>query len=124
MSFKTTHAALALSAVAAVALPAAALAGANPVATPSAAVARVAQNHTVVLKNTRFHPAALSIHRGDSVTWLWRDGGLRHNVTGSGFRSRTQSTGSFTARFGHRGTFNYVCTIHAALGMKGKIVVH
>ncbi len=119
MSFKRTHAALVLGAIAAVALPAAAIAGADVAPT-----ARLAQNHTVVLKNTRFHPAALSIHRGDSVTWLWRDGGLRHNVTASGFHSRTQATGSFTVRFNRAGTFDYRCTIHVAEGMKGKIVVH
>jgi plastocyanin len=123
MSFKRTHAALVLSAAAAIALPAAALAGAAGPSTPPT-VARVAQNHTVVLKNIRFHPAALSIHRGDSVTWLWRDGGVRHNVTASGFHSRTQGTGSFTVRFNRTGTFNYHCTIHVAEGMKGKIVVH
>jgi plastocyanin len=120
MSFKRTHAALVLSAVAAIALPAAALAGAGG----TVGGVRVAQSHTVVLKNTRFHPATLSIHRGDRVTWLWRDGGTRHNVTGSGFHSRTQGQGSFTVRFNRAGTFNYRCTIHVAEGMKGKIVVH
>jgi plastocyanin len=117
MSLKRTHLALVLCAVAAIALPAAALAGADPGAGD-------AQSHTVVLKNTRFHPGTLSIHRGDSVTWLWRDGGVRHNVTGSSFHSRTQGTGSFTVRFTHAGTFAYRCTIHAAEGMRGKIVVH
>lgn len=119
MSFKRTHVALLLGAAAAIALPAAALAGAG-----SAPAARVAQDHTVVLKYTRFHPATLSIHRGDSVTWLWRDGGIRHNVTAASFRSRTQATGSFTVRFERAGTFDYRCTIHAAEGMKGKVVVH
>jgi plastocyanin len=120
MSFKSTHAALVLGAIAAIALPAAALAGADGVRP----TARLAQNHTVVLKNTRFHPATLSIHRGDSVTWLWRDGEVRHNVTASSFHSRTQGTGSFKVRFGRAGTFNYHCTIHVEEGMKGKIVVH
>lgn len=124
MSFKRTRATLVLSVVAAVALPAAALAGVEGLGIPSAPAARVAQDHTVTLKNTRFHPATLSIRRGDSVTWLWRDGGIRHNVTGVGFHSRTQATGSFTVRFGHRGTFDYVCTIHVAEGMKGKVIVH
>lgn len=120
MSIKRTHAALALSALAAIALPAAALAGAGG----GTAEVRAAQSHSVVLKNIRFHPGTLSIHRGDSVTWLWRDGGVRHNVTGAGFHSRTQGTGSFTVRFNRAGTFNYHCTIHVAEGMRGKIVVH
>lgn len=85
---------------------------------------RSASTHTVTLKNIAFHPANLSIKRGDSVTWQWRDGSTQHNVTGSGFKSRTMSKGSFTVRFARRGTFSYHCTIHVSLGMKGKIVVH
>ena len=86
--------------------------------------ARASSNHTVVLKETRFHPATLSIHRNDTVTWLWRDGGERHNVTFHGFHSRTQGSGSYTVRFTHSGTFSYRCTLHEAEGMRGKIVVH
>ncbi|HEY7830679.1 MAG TPA: plastocyanin/azurin family copper-binding protein [Solirubrobacteraceae bacterium] len=86
--------------------------------------AHAARSHTVTLKNIAFHPGNLSINRGDSVTWQWRDGETEHNVTGHGFHSRTQSRGSFTVRFTHSGTFNYHCTIHVSEGMKGKIVVH
>jgi plastocyanin len=86
--------------------------------------ARSTSGHTVVLKNISFHPGTLSIRRGDSVTWLWRDGGLEHNVTFAGFHSRTQGTGSYTVKFSRRGTFNYRCTIHVALGMRGRIIVH
>jgi plastocyanin len=102
---------LALAAVAIV--PASALGGAH-----------AASTHTVTLKNIMFHPGNLSINRGDSVTWLWRDGSIKHNVTGSGFHSRTQASGSFTVRFTHSGTFKYRCTIHVSQGMKGTIVVH
>jgi plastocyanin len=86
--------------------------------------ARSASAHTVVLKEIGFHPATLNIRRGDSVTWLWRDGGVEHNVTSAGFHSRTQGHGSYTVRFTRRGTFSYRCTIHVALGMRGKVVVH
>jgi plastocyanin len=85
--------------------------------------ARSASGHTVVLKELRFNPATVNIRRGDSVTWLWRDGGIEHNVTFSGFHSRTQGHGSYTIKFTRRGTFSYRCTIHVALGMRGKIVV-
>jgi plastocyanin len=86
--------------------------------------ARLTSSHSVTLKNIRFHPSTLSIHRGDSVTWLWRDSGTEHNVTGHSFRSRTQTRGSFTVRFAHAGSFSYHCTIHGHEGMKGKIIVH
>jgi plastocyanin len=86
--------------------------------------ARLASTHTVTLKNIRFHPGNLSINRGDTVTWLWRDGETEHNVTGHGFHSRTQARGSYSVRFTHSGTFSYRCTIHEAEGMRGKIIVH
>jgi len=99
-----------------------AIAGALPGA--AASTARSAATHTVVLKNIRFHPATLSIRRGDRVRWLWRDGGTEHNVTFHRFHSRTQGSGSYTVRFAHAGTFSYHCSIHVAEGMRGKIVVH
>jgi plastocyanin len=86
--------------------------------------ARAASGHTVVLKEFRFHPGTLNIRRGDSVKWLWRDGGVPHNVTFAGFHSRTQGNGSYSVKFSRRGTFNYRCTIHVALGMTGKVIVH
>ena len=85
--------------------------------------ARSASSDTVVLKDLRFHPGTLSIERGDTVTWLWRDN-VDHNVTFHGFHSRTQLHGSYTVRFTHSGTFGYRCTLHEAQGMRGKIVVH
>jgi plastocyanin len=113
MRGRATRSAVLVAIAALVIVPANALGGAH-----------AARSHTVTLMNIRFHPGSLSINRGDSVTWLWRDGNTRHNVTGSGFRSRTQSHGSFTVRFTRSGAFNYHCTIHVSEGMKGKIVVH
>jgi plastocyanin len=121
MRKQLTRAAIALSATAAIVLPAVALAGTDTDSTP---IASTAKSHTVILKDSRFHPSTLSIRRGESVTWLWRDEGVAHNVTASSFRSRTQTDGSFTVRFAHAGTFSYRCTIHAAEGMRGKVVVH
>lgn len=96
-------------------------------AIPASALAKraaVAATHTVLLKNIRYTPATLSIKRGDTVRWLWRDGPTEHNVTGTGFKSRTQASGSFSVRFTRRGTFNYHCTIHASEGMRGRVIVH
>jgi plastocyanin len=101
------------------------LAAATGTAIPAfAAGGHSAGSHTVTLSHIRFHPAALSIKRGDTVTWLWQDKGTEHNVTGKGFKSRTMAKGSFSVRFTRAGTFNYHCTIHVSEGMVGKIVVH
>lgn len=107
----------------AAALATTALAGGASIPALAAGGARSSATHNVVLKSLRFHPPTLSVKRGDTVTWLWRDGSTAHNVTGSGFKSRTMSKGSFTVRFTRKGTFNYRCTIHVSLGMVGKIVV-
>jgi plastocyanin len=102
-----------LAVVAATLIPAAAFGG-----------ALASSGHSVVLKEIRFHPGTLTIHRGDSVTWLWRDGGTEHNVTfSSRTHSHTMGHGSYTLHFNNRGTFNYHCTIHGNEGMRGKIVV-
>jgi plastocyanin len=85
--------------------------------------AATSSTHTVVLKGVRFHPGTLSIDRGDSVTWLWRDH-EEHNVTFHGLHSKTKQTGSYTIRFTRSGSFSYRCTLHEAEGMRGKIVVH
>jgi plastocyanin len=119
---------LALVAVATALAPAVALGGAGSGSGArgsggASGRARQAGGHTVTLKDISFHPRDLSIARGDSVTWMWRDGETEHNVTFHGFHSRTQAHGSYTVRFAHSGTFSYECTLHVAEGMKGEIVV-
>jgi plastocyanin len=86
--------------------------------------AHASSSHVVVLKEVRYHPSTLTINRGETVSWLWRDHGEKHNVTFHGFHSRTMTSGAYSVRFLSRGTFNYRCTIHEAEGMRGKIIVH
>lgn len=102
----------------------AAIAVAGTAAIPAGALggAHAASGHTVVLMHNRYLPGTVSIHRGDSVTWLWRDGGVLHNVIARSFRSRTVTHGSFTVRFTRSGTYTYTCTVHAH--MNGKVIVH
>jgi plastocyanin len=113
MSSRTMSAIGAVAATAMAAIPAVAL-----------GVAHSASTRTVTLREHEFHPRTLNINRGDKVKWLWRDGETEHNVTFRGFHSRTMASGSYTVRFRHRGTFKYICTIHVAEGMRGKVVVH
>ena len=111
MSAKTVATLAAIAAVGGGAIPAAALGGAH-----------AAGSHTVVLRHNRYLPGTVAIRRGESVRWVWRDGGVLHNVIARGFRSRTQTHGSFTVHFTRRGTFHYTCTVHAH--MNGTVVVH
>ena len=110
-----------------IAASAAAMALAAAAVVPAVALgggAHASSTHTVSLKSLRFHPSTLTINRGDTVRWEWRDGGERHNVTFHGFHSRTMGSGAYSIRFLGRGTFNYRCTLHESEGMRGKIIVH
>jgi plastocyanin len=84
--------------------------------------AHAAGSHTVVLQHNQFRPGSVSIRRGESVTWAWRDGHVVHNVIASSFRSRIMSHGTFTVRFTRSGTYNYRCTVHPH--MAGSVIVH
>lgn len=108
------------TAVAATALLAAAVV---PAVALGGGAAHASGSHVVVLKEVRFHPSTVTIRRGETVTWEWRDG-EKHNVTFSRFHSHTMNHGAYTVKFLGKGTFNYRCTIHEAEGMRGKIIVH
>ena len=85
-------------------------------------VAANAATKTVTLKNIAFNPGRVTIKKGDKVTWAWRDGSVRHNVTASGFKSSgTRSSGTYSVTFRKSGTFAYRCTLHP--GMAGSVVV-
>ncbi|MEA2340584.1 MAG: hypothetical protein QOG11_661 [Solirubrobacteraceae bacterium] len=79
----------------------------------------------VVLQDIEFNPAVVTLKRGGSVTFSWRDGDTPHNVTPTGARRfkrlATRNAGAATVRFARAGTYRYVCTIHP--GMDGRIVV-
>lgn len=96
--------------------------GAIPAAAALSERAHAAGSHTVVLQHNRFEPGAVSIRRGESVTWAWRDGNTIHNVIGGGFGSRVMSHGTFTVRFTRSGRYDYKCTIHPH--MDGTVIVH
>ena len=72
---------------------------------------------TVTLKNLAYNPAQLSVKAGDTVTFVWKDGSIPHNVDGdsdlASFTSGTAKTGgSWTFTFHQAGTYSYHCDIH------------
>lgn len=78
---------------------------------------------TVKVADYKFVSKTVHIKRGTTVTWKWA-GEDPHNVTGKGFRSRTQRTGTFRHRFTKPGTYKYVCTLHnTSFAMHGRIIV-
>lgn len=87
--------------------------------------AAAAASRTVRIENIDFSPGRTTVRRGGTVLWRFLDGRTPHNVTSRGrarFRSSgTRQEGTHRVRFGRRGTYRYVCTIH--LNMTGIVVV-
>lgn len=75
----------------------------------------------VVAKRLRFRPPAIQVVVGTDVTWRFEDDAILHNVTGDGFASKNQASGTWAHRFDRPGEYRYTCTVHA--GMDGRVVV-
>jgi plastocyanin len=92
-------------------------------ALPTAAGARATK--TVTLKDIAFSPKSLTVSKGATVAFAFRDGSTTHNVTSTGARRfktiPNRSSGSVARTFRRAGTYRYECTLHP--GMTGRISV-
>lgn len=90
------------------------------------AVLAPASASVTVANPYQFQPASVTVAAGGTVTWTWQ-GGVIHNVTfrtaGSPANIPNRDEGSVDRPFPTAGTYNYVCTIHEALGMTGSVTV-
>ncbi len=66
----------------------------------------------------QFTPSHVTIEAGDTVTWVWDDGSMPHDVSGDGYGSEVKSR---DRTFDDPGDYPYVCTLHA--GMSGAVTV-
>ncbi len=66
----------------------------------------------VLLEDSKFDPADLTVTAGKPVVWDWKDRFVNHNVVGDGFASKTQRSGTFTHTFDKPGTYSVRCTLH------------
>jgi plastocyanin len=80
-------------------------------ATPAAAATQV-----VMMQGYAYSPAALTVHVGDTVTWMQHDEAPHDVVTTSApvaFRSPQLSQGqSWSYAFRQAGTYSYYCSVH------------
>ena len=81
----------------------------------------VSQNPSITIQDQRFDSDHVTVQGGDTVTWVWDDGGMAHDVSGDGFRSEVQTEGTFSHTFQDAGDYPYVCTLHS--GMSGTVTV-
>jgi len=89
-----------------------------------AAVPKGPQTHTIVIREAKFQPAALTVKVGDTVNWR-NDDIVPHTATSTGpkkFDSGILPVGSswkYVAT--RRGSYFYNCTLHP--NMKAKFIV-
>jgi len=89
----------------------------------AAAAPAAGSGKSVKVVDYKFVAKTIHISRGTTVTWKFL-GSDPHNVTFSGFHSKTMSSGSFKHKFRKAGTYKYHCTIHGkSFGMHGTVVV-
>jgi plastocyanin len=67
---------------------------------------------TVTIQDLAYTPATLTVPAGTTVTWVWRDGAIAHDVNGDGFKSTVMTEGTFRHRFTQPGSYPYRCTLH------------
>ena len=82
-----------------------------------------AANIEVKIDNFAFNPQQVTVHAGDTVTWLNHDD-IPHTVTSKTltFRSKALDTDDkFSFTFATPGSFPYFCSLHPM--MTGTIVV-
>ena len=74
------------------------------------------------MDGTRYEPSAITVKKGDTVTWVNKDP-FPHTVTAAGkFDSRSiAADGKWTFRATQAGQFDYICTLHP--NMKGTLKV-
>lgn len=69
----------------------------------------------VVVTDLAYHPATLTVPVGTTVTWVFDDGAIAHDVSSDGFRSELMASGTFSHTFDQPGTYEYLCTIHPSM---------
>ncbi|MFB6279213.1 MAG: halocyanin domain-containing protein [Salinibacter sp.] len=74
-----------------------------------------------------YAPAAVRVDPGTTIRWQWTGNGGLHNVAFVGTEVNTPLRGeqgeTFTYTFTEPGKYRYECTPHAAVGMRGVVIV-
>ena len=88
---------------------------------PPAEPGPITPSPTVTIEGVAFNPPVVTIETGDSVTWVWGDGPIQHDVAADQFRSEVMTEGTFSHTFDQAGVYDYVCSLHG--NMKGTVFV-
>mgnify|MGYP002682753655 CR=1 FL=1 len=63
----------------------------------------------------------VTVRAGTTLRWVWA-GRKPHNVVGSGFRSPTKTSGTYSRKFSGKGSFRVICTVHSSMKMTVRVV--
>ena len=90
------------------------------IAAGALAVPALAATKTVQVKDNKFVASSITVKKGTTVKWVWK-GEAPHDVSvtkgPAKFKSKVQTSGTFSKKLTKKGTYSIVCTIHAP-GMK------
>jgi plastocyanin len=81
--------------------------------------------NTVLMSGMAFNPVTITVSAGTTVTWK-NDDSYAHTATSdAGVWDSGNIAGGASAsyKFTSAGTFQYHCTYHSAMGMKGTVIV-
>ncbi len=97
----------------------------GPPATSSTAPASNPASNVVVMSGMTFNPAQITVKVGTTVTWTNNDGYAHTSTSDSGLWDTGAIAGGHSAshQFTTAGTYPYNCIYHAAMGMRGTVVV-
>lgn len=79
------------------------------------------EDPVVTIEDMEFQNGTLTVEEGTTVTWVWEDAPVEHNVVADDFESPLQAEGTFTHTFEETGTYEYHCAPHPF--MTGTITV-
>ena len=74
----------------------------------------------------KFGPDAVTVRKGQTVTWKFDDGGTPHQIlglddAGMAINSRILNSGEYSYTFDRPGVYKYICSLHPE--MKGTVTV-
>ncbi|HLT97281.1 MAG TPA: plastocyanin/azurin family copper-binding protein [Acidimicrobiia bacterium] len=79
------------------------------------------EDPVITIADMEFQNGNVTIEEGTTVTWVWEDAPMEHNVVFDEVESPLQAEGTWTHTFEDAGTYDYHCAPHPF--MKGTITV-
>lgn len=66
----------------------------------------------ITIDDMEFENGTITVEEATTVTWVWEDTPIEHNVVFADFESPLQAEGTFTHTFEDAGTYEYHCAPH------------